>query len=124
MADSQMERRLSEMGIRRAFGASRRRLMWRLINENLLFTLLGGLFGLLVSYGIVYFFRRWIIHLVMTQQFLGEMPPGSDALPVPALINYTVFGIALLVCLTLNLMVTLIPAWQASRRPIVYSLNN
>lgn len=124
MADSQMERRLSEMGVRRAFGASSGKLMNQLITENLLFTVLGGLFGLLLSYGLIYFFRRWIIHVVMAQKFLSEVPQGLDTLPATALINYTVFGTALLVCLILNLMVTVIPAWQASRREIVYSLNN
>jgi putative ABC transport system permease protein len=124
MVDSQMERRLSEMGIRRAFGASRGRLMWRIVHENLLFTLLGGLLGLLLSYGFIAFFHRWIIQLVMTQRYFGDAPQGVDALPATALINYAVFGIALAVCLALNLMITVIPAWQASRRPIVYSLYN
>lgn len=125
MADSQMERRLSEMGIRRAFGARQKGLIGQLISENLVFTILGGLTGLLFSYSIVYFFRRWIIHIGTGQRFVSAVPENLDVVISPdMLINYTVFGIALLICLILNLMVTVIPAWRASSREIVYSLNN
>lgn len=39
-----MERRLSEMGVRRAFGAPVGTLMTQIISENFLFTALGGVF--------------------------------------------------------------------------------
>ena len=50
MADSRMERRLAEMGIRRAFGAPVKTLMLQILSENFLFTLIGGFAGLLFSY--------------------------------------------------------------------------
>lgn len=125
MADSQLERRLSEMGIRRAFGAPRGSLIRQLISENFLFTLLGGMAGLLFSYAIIYHFRRWIIHIGTGQKYVSAVPQNLDVdFSMEMLMNYTVFGIALLICLVLNLMVTIIPAWRASRREIVYSLNH
>ena len=120
MADSQMERRLSEMGVRRVFGAQRGSLMKQLITENLLFTLLGGILGLLISYLLVYLFRNWILYIVADM----DVAPIDVMLTPAMLINYAVFVIAFVICLVLNLMVTVIPAWYASRREIIYSLNN
>lgn len=125
IADSQMECRLAEMGVRRSFGALRGGLMKQLVTENMLLTFLGGLAGLLFSYLLVYFFRRWIIHIGTGQVFVNAVPQGVDvALSPSMLMNFSVFFVALLLCLVLNLMVTLLPAWRASRRPIIYSLKN
>lgn len=125
IADSQMERRLSEMGIRRTFGAQRGGLLRQLISENLLLTFFGGIAGLLFSWLLVYFFRRWIIHIGTGQVFVNSVPQGVDVdLSLPMMMNFTVFAAALLICVLLNLMITVIPAWHTSRREIVYSLNN
>lgn len=125
IADSQMERRLSEMGIRRTFGAIRGGLMKQLVTENMVLTFLGGIAGLIFSYILVYFFRRWIIHIGTGQVFVNAVPQGVEVdLSPTMMMNFTVFIVALILCLLLNLMVTLIPAWRASRREIVYSLNN
>lgn len=45
------------------------------------------------------------------------------SLSMGMLLNPWVFLIALCVCFLLNLMSALWPAWRASRRPIVDSLN-
>lgn len=122
MTDSRMERRLAEMGVRRAFGAQVGTLMTQIISENFLFTLLGGLFGLLVSYLLIYFTRTWILQVGNT--FVSGMPEGADMVITPAmLMNYQVFGMALFVCFVLNLLSALIPAWRASHRQIIDSLN-
>lgn len=125
ITESQIERRLSEMGVRRAFGAPVGSLMKQLIAENLLFTFLGGLLGLLFSYIIVYSLRRWIIDINIGGSFFRLIPEEIDiSISLPMFMNFTVFFVALLVCLILNLMTTVVPAWQASRREIVYSLNS
>ncbi|MDR0748903.1 MAG: ABC transporter permease [Tannerellaceae bacterium] len=124
MADAQMERRLAEMGVRRAFGAPRHTLMNQLIAENLLFTGLGGVAGLLFSYVLLYAFRSWIIHIGIRQMFVDAAPAGLDVELAPSmLMNYTVFAVALVTCVVLNLLATVIPAWRTSCREIVYSLN-
>lgn len=122
MTDSRMERRLAEMGVRRAFGAPTGTLMGQIFSENFLFTFLGGLFGLLFSYLLIYLSRDWILQLDAT--FVDVLPEGADVVFTPGmLMNFQVFGIALFVCFVLNLLSALIPAWRASHRQIIYSLN-
>jgi len=122
MTDSRMERRLSEMGIRRSFGAPVNNLMNQIISENFLFTFLGGVLGLLLSYLLLFVTRDWIFQL--GSHFVDTPIEGTHvAFSFDMLFNIPVFLIALLVCFILNLLSALIPAWKASRRPIIYSLN-
>lgn len=124
MADSRMERRLCEMGVRRAFGAPTGTLIGQVITENLVFTLLGGVAGLLLSYALIYSCRDWIMETSLKESFITAPPEGMDVeLSVGMLMNYTVFGIAMGVCLVLNLLSSLIPAWRAANKEIVESLN-
>ncbi|MCD8267849.1 MAG: ABC transporter permease [Parabacteroides sp.] len=121
MADSRMERRLAEMGVRRAFGAPVQSLMTQVLAENFIFTLLGGLFGLLLSYLIVFLLRNWIMQ-VLASGFDATQFENVTLAP-SMLINIPVFVIALGVCFLLNLFSALIPAWRAAHRQIVLSLN-
>lgn len=122
MTDSRMERRLSEMGVRRAFGAPMGSLMKQVISENLLFTLLGGGVGLGFSYLLVLRCSNWILYIL--QQSVDVLPEGVRVVFSPSmLMNYTVFSIAFVVCLVLNLASAVIPAWRASHREVIYSLN-
>jgi putative ABC transport system permease protein len=122
MADSRMERRLAEMGVRRAFGAPRSSLMGQVISENFLFTLLGGGVGLLCSYLLILFSRSWVMGL--GQSYVEKVPEGTEVVFTPGmLLNMPVFGMALAVCFLLNLLSALIPAWKVSHQEIVYSLN-
>ncbi len=123
MISSRMERRLSELGVRKAFGASKGRLMTQVLVENLLLTCLGGLLGLVLSYGMVYTGRNWLPSLFA--RFSDVMPDGVDTFfTFDMLFNPTVFGITFGICLLLNLLSALIPAWSALRKQIVYSLND
>jgi putative ABC transport system permease protein len=122
MTDSRMERRMAEMGVRRAFGAPVRILMGQIITENFLFTVLGGLIGLLSSWLLILLGRNWIMQL--GQSFVNPPPEGTDVALTPSmLLNLPVFAIALGICFLLNLLSALIPAWQYSHREIVHSLN-
>ena len=122
MTESRMERRLAEMGIRRAFGARTFTLMNQILFENFLFTLLGGAAGLLASYLFVILNSQWILKLI-GNQYLFSNYSGLDIVFTPAmLLNFQVFFIALVVCFLLNLLSAIIPAWRASRRPIIVSL--
>ncbi|MDR2810254.1 MAG: ABC transporter permease [Tannerellaceae bacterium] len=122
MTGSRIERRLAEMGIRRAFGATRGILMRQIVGENLVFTLLGGGLGLLLSYLLVVVGRNWIMEIGAST--ITVPPEGSSIFLSPSmLLNGTVFGIALAVCFLLNLFSAFVPAWKASRTAIVHSLN-
>jgi putative ABC transport system permease protein len=122
MTDSRMERRLSEIGVRRAFGAPIGTTMMQIITENLLFSLIGGFAGLLFSYLIVLLGRDWIMELggvVMDMTVEGTEVTFSPAM----LMNFTIFALALGICFVLNLLSALLPAWKYSHREIIYSLN-
>lgn len=122
MTDSRMERRMVEIGIRRSFGAPVGVLMRQILTENLLFTLLGGLVGLCFSYLLLPFCADWI--MTVGQTFIELPAEGVSVTFTPSmLLNLPVFLIALTVCFLLNLMSALLPAWQASRYDIIYSLN-
>lgn len=125
MTDSQMDNRMSEFGIRRTFGAYRQGIVRQLIFENFLFTAIGAVFGLLLSYILLLFFRKWIIHIGTAQIFVSAVPQGADVGLTPSmLLNFPVFGVVLCICILLNLMITVIPAWRTSRRQIIYALNH
>ncbi|MDR2968858.1 MAG: ABC transporter permease [Tannerellaceae bacterium] len=122
MTDSRMERRLAEMGIRRAFGAPAGNLTMQVFSENFLFTLLGGMTGLLFSYLLIFLTADWIMSI--GGQLVDLPPEGTKVIFTPGmLMNLPVFLIALATCFGLNLMTAMIPAWKASHRDIIYSLN-
>lgn len=122
MVESRMERRLAELGVRRAFGAPRGTLLGQVLAENLLYTALGGAAGLLFSFLVAEGARSWVFKI--GGGFTDVIPAGVEvSLPVSELLNPWVFAAALLVCFLLNVMSALWPAWRASRRPIVDSLN-
>ena len=84
MTDSRMERRLSEMGVRRAFGAPVGTLMAQIISENFLFTVLGGVFGLIFSYMLIYLTRDWILQIGAS--FVNSLPEGADVVFTPGML--------------------------------------
>ncbi|MCS2660287.1 ABC transporter permease [Bacteroides fragilis] len=122
MIASRMKRQLSELGIRKAFGASKTSLLLQVFWENLFLTGIGGLFGLLLSYLIVYCGRNWLPDLLSFS--VDVMPEGVDSFLTPGmLLNPVVIGITFMVSLVLNVLSALIPALHALKKDIVYSLN-
>lgn len=122
MIASRMESRLSEMGVRKSFGAGRGGLLSQVMWENLLLTLLGGILGLLLAWLVLYTCREWVFMIL--EDWAEPVPEGVNVLVSgEVLFAPAVFAVALLFCITLNLLSALIPAWHALRKPIVYSLN-
>lgn len=120
MISSRMDSRIAELGIRKAYGATRRRLLEQVLCENLLLTLLGGLAGLLFSYLIVLTASDWILTLFDKNIYNTSL---STSLTPEMLFNPAVFGSALAVCVVLNVVSALVPALGAMRHPIMESLN-
>ena len=90
--------------------------MGQLLRENLIVTLLAGLFGLLLSVVVAYVGNEFLF----AQEFSYTLaPPTVDA---SILIHTSTFLMALAFCFVLNLLSTGIPAWRASRMNIVDSL--
>ena len=118
---SRMESRLAEMGVRKSFGAGRNILLSQVMWENFFLTLAGGLLGLVLAWIVVYLGREWIFTLL--DRWSEAVPQGVDAyVSGEMLFAPAVFLIAFLLCLVLNLLSALLPAWLSLRKPIVYSL--
>ena len=119
MVASRMERRLPEMAIRKAFGAKRRTLLWQVIMENLLLTLMGGAIGLCLAWTALYSWRDWVFYMFSRNNSFYESVPliKGEMFFGPA-----VFLIALLVCTLLNVLAATLPAWLSLRKPIVESM--
>ena len=118
MTRSHLRRRVSEIGIRRAFGCTRLRIVSDILAENMVITLIGGLIGLLLCIGFgallfdaVYSIGRWN-HFAMPATLSAE-----------ALFDWTIGAYALLFCFILNIISTGIPAIRAARVNPVEAIN-
>lgn len=119
LSNSRMQQRMSELGVRKAFGATKYILIRQILNENLVLTLIGGLVGLALSYVSVYAMRTWLF----THSWnIGTS--GDFSLSMSVLFSPVVFCMAFLFCLVINLLSAGLPAWIAARRAIVDSLND
>ena len=119
MIASRMDKRMAELGIRQAYGATRSTLLSQVLWENLLLTLLGAVAGLAFCYVIVLTSGSWILTLF-------DARVDTD-LPVPfltmeMLFNPWVFLCAFGLCLVLNVVSALLPAWWGLRHTIVQEL--
>jgi putative ABC transport system permease protein len=97
--------RSSEIGVRKAFGASSRTLVYQFIVENLILTLIGGLIGMVLSFVIIQFINS--AHLIANLELS---------------LNFTVLFYSLLVCLFFGLFSGVYPAWRMSRLNVVTAL--
>lgn len=119
LSNSRMQQRVSELGVRKAFGATDGTLVRQILNENLVLTLIGGVVGLIFSYLAVYAMRTW---LFTNSDNIGTA--GDFSLSMGALFSPAVFVLAFVFCLLINLLSAGLPAWLATRRTIVDSLND
>jgi putative ABC transport system permease protein len=122
MISSRMETRLAEMGVRKSFGAHRSSLLSQVMWENLLLTLIGGLFGMLLAWGILYTGRVWVFSLF--ESMPEQLPDGVvPAISGEMLFAPIIFISALVLCIILNMLSAIIPAWRSLHKPIINSLN-
>ncbi len=97
--------RSSEIGIRKAFGATGGQLVAQLVLENVLLCLAGGALGLLGAAGAL----RWL--------------EGSGLIPyLKVELNLAVFGYGVLLTLVFGVLSGVIPAWKMSRLDPVHAL--
>lgn len=119
MISSRMDGRLSELGVRKAYGATNGQLVRQVLFENLFLTCAGGVFGLLIAYLIVYTSSDWILYL------FDEWVWNSHgvSLQPEMLFNPTLFALTFGLCILLNLISAYIPAALALRRSIISSIH-
>lgn len=115
---SRMRKRMEEIGVRRSFGATRGELMWQVLTENFLITLMGGVVGLVLSYFSVLTLREWLLNTSMSGYYGVETTVNAGMV-----VSLDIFVYALIFCLLLNLLSAGIPAWRVSRANIVNALN-
>jgi len=97
--------RSSEIGVRKAFGATSRQLVAQLVMENVLLCLIGGAIGLVLAAGVLW----WL--------------EGSGLIPyLKVNLNLAVFGYGLLITLVFGVLSGVIPAWKMSRLAPVHAL--
>lgn len=119
MITGRMERRMLELGVRKSFGATRGALLSQMLWENFILTIVGGVIGLVMTCVVLFLCRGWVFSLLdMGGNSIGDVHITSEMLFSPV-----VFLFSFLVCVILNFMSALIPAWRSLRRPIVDSLN-
>lgn len=118
MSLSRMRRRMSEIGVRKAFGATGGELVRQVFFENLLLTLLAGILGLALSYGATFLLNGFLFGNSANAYLNGDtsLTPGMLLSPWAFL---AAFGF----CLLMNLLSSGIPAWRASKMNIVDAIN-
>ena len=116
MTQSRLRQRVSEIGVRRAFGSTRMEMMGQIIMENLIVTVLAGMIGLLFSVLFAYIGNS----LLFAQAY--SLTLNTPEVSTSILLHPSTFMYALLFCFILNLLSSGIPAWRASRTSIVNAL--
>ncbi|MDO4691562.1 MAG: ABC transporter permease [Porphyromonadaceae bacterium] len=114
MTNSRMRQRLVELGVRRAFGATRWQITSQVLWESLLQTIIGGAVGFCLAVASSYIFSDMIYSYGWGQSGMPDLL---------SLMSPLVFLYALLFCLLLNALSALIPAWRISRHGIIDALH-
>lgn len=97
--------RSSEIGVRKAFGASSQTLVYQFIVENIILTLLGGLIGVV--------FSVIVMQIINSSGLIANLNLS---------LNYMVLFCSLLACLVFGLLSGVYPAWRMSRLNVVNAL--
>lgn len=109
---SRIKKRIAEIGVRKAFGAKKYVILIQVLYENLITSLIGGLIGLLLSYGIIFWLREWLLRV-----------PENTLIPLNTLVSPLIFLTVFVICVLMNLLSAGLPAWKASRLVIINSIN-
>lgn len=118
MTLSRMRKRMAEIGVRKAFGATGNELMGQVFMENMLLTLIAGVLGFLLSYA-----ATFVLNGFLFGDSANAVLSGDTTLTPGMLLSPWTFAAALLFCLLMNLLSAGIPAWKASRMNIVDAIN-
>ena len=114
-----MDERMSELGVRKAYGATHTGLLTQVLTENLLLTIIGGVVGLTLAYFIAWTGAEWVVNLLDAYVELGKL---DTSFTVEMLFNPTIFLTVFGLCLLLNVISALVPTIIALRHSIIYSI--
>ena len=99
--------RSSEIGVRKAFGATQKDILTQFVFENIIQTLLGGVIGFILVLIAIYFLNQG--------KYLGSMQLGVD---------YKFYIYSILICLIFGILSGILPAWKMSKTHIVNALKS
>nr|WP_314860990.1 ABC transporter permease [uncultured Undibacterium sp.] len=100
-----MMERSAEIGVRKAFGASTLELVKQFLIENIVLSIVGCLFALILTHG----FLLWVNHT----GFLPNLNLG---------VNLSIFAYGLLITVIFGIVSGVVPAWRMARLDPVYAL--
>jgi putative ABC transport system permease protein len=102
---SRIMERSSEIGVRKAFGASSATLVLQFIVENIILTFIGGAIGLLLSWGVIVYINN------------------SNLIPnINLAIDFQVLIVGIMCCFVFGFLSGVYPAWRMSRLHVVTAL--
>ncbi|WP_428667928.1 ABC transporter permease [Runella sp.] len=104
---SRIMERASEIGVRKAFGASSKTLVMQFVIENIILTLIGGVLAIFMSLGVIYYLNHSDLIAYIDLSF-----------------NWKVFAGAIVVSLLFGLLSGVYPAWRMSKLQVVEALKN
>ena len=109
VTQASIQRRKSEVGLSKAFGATYSKLVSQVLFENLVITLLGGIVGLALSFVLLSFSKDFLLQ-------------NNTMLNMDMLFQPVTFVAALFFVLVMNILSAGIPAIRIARQPIVEAL--
>ena len=109
-----MLRRISEIGVRRAYGAKRSSIVVQLLGENFLITLAGGILGFMVCVLFMLLLSSYFITMV-DYSYMSALDGVYSRPTFSMLFQWENFAVAFAVCFVLNILCAFIPAFRASR---------
>ncbi|MEA5128652.1 MAG: ABC transporter permease [Proteiniphilum sp.] len=121
---SRMEKRMGELGVRKAFGASSTTLIQQVLVENLMLTVLGGVMGLTVSYIIIVLSKQWLVpsSIFFSMSYPSAQIGHSVGITTQMLFNMEMFVWVFIGILLVNVLSAIVPAYRFSKREIIHSL--
>lgn len=102
---SRIMERSSEIGVRKAFGASAGNILVQFVFENIILTLIGGIIGFVLAFVLINVINESNILEAIKLQF-----------------NFGVFIYSLIICLVFGVLSGIIPAYRMSKMQIVAAL--
>ncbi|MCF0202851.1 MAG: FtsX-like permease family protein [Bacteroidaceae bacterium] len=112
-----MDGMLSELAVRKAFGASRRSLLRSVLLQNLRTTCIGGALGLALSWLVLMVGKAWIFKALLPTD--NGVDFSEYTLPADVFFSPWIFLITFVACAVLNLVAAFIPVWYSLRQNIV-----
>lgn len=109
IVQSSVQQRRSEVGLRKAFGATFRTLLVQILSENMVITLIGGILGLGLSFVLLFFCKEFMLQ-------------SNTLLTADMLFKPGLFLATLLFVFILNILSAGIPAMRIARQHIVKAL--